>query len=1456
MILGRGVHVLYRCDPKVEKETSKSSFQERPPEKLVKAAAHRLTRPQTATGTRKSAHSTPKRPQSAQSAHSFERNLAKGSPKDHILPLKGRARPSSRGSQGANGSGAEDLAYSSGSETSPSRRNPSIFWPRNRPFSPPATRPFSATTASTFADHLRDAPPQLDARLPPWQSPGPRVPKAEFGVAMDPAHQKAAWTIQHAQHASLVAGIRPKSPHSAVSPGTPAPRARVVSPGGNKRGSGVLTGSPVLHGGSVRSRIIASPNVPASVWMVEPEKGTKQGDGKEKIKKRSDGEEKNKTQSDDGEKSKKHTGRVEWEGKKGDGGKTAAKYRHQDESVAESTSKRVQPPKLVVPERKETEEPSDGPVRGSSTSKNEVSSGSARKSARMSARTSARDEGRKQNEEKTHHKEEVTLDEERQRDGGVKQELMASAFAAAAAVVSGEGSYDDADVESELNSPSRLTIGLSPYTNKDGVPNLGLCGSSRRSSLARTPRRPKSDFEAESLGDVPSQLSYYLHSDGGGSFVDLLELEETPLQRRLRKQREKKRPTTAPPHAFRIQTYDSKVDKYHGRIRSPSPPPHRGLRLDDFEFDESDAMEYISPRNPATPGENDHSIRSRGRGGREQSGRGSVRPASATVRSPMRSPPSQRPSSAAPHPVRRRPVSASTHTAYHRMQHHLHTVSEALARPNSALGISMGLSSRSGATTAAVTDRVGEKRREEITKYLFVTGGPPSAHSIQGTNNRLAVAARNRALSDARNRGCAHPRCAARDFLHKHEKDALMEYDPVGMPSYDSPPHTRPTTPGATHSRHVSTPHGNGRNAAHSRHVRSAPGSYPYEDTKSGTLWTSIACGATPTAATAAASHGAGRGGMVATGANVSGEAVTRQGGYEETDDGHEDGSARLIKRRPSINAGAVAAEVSQYSTMTGMTCMTSSTSRKPKGPCPTAVSVGNALALRKNMRKPHRTRSAGFVACGRAHAILILDGNVFSCGHSPHASAALGHGPRSVFLPIPVRVAGLHKIKIHHAAAGFTHSVFVNAQGAVFSCGVNEYGQLGHGDTRTVHVPKAVEAVAGERILRVACGAYHTVLVSEEHRVYTCGSGLQGQLGHGDFKNQVLPTVVQKALMLPIQNTFAGFYHTLLLSTSGQVYGFGHNEHFQLGLGPSRRDEPFPVHVEALDQVSVVSACAGESHSVFVTQDGMVLGVGDNSYGQLGTSLDIPEFQWPLVIEQLCTLNVVSVSCGSDHTLALCEDGAVYSFGQNRRGCLGLGDDADRCLPSPVPISSFGGDFVSSVSGGGDFDDPFSFVCSENSVFFSFGSSLRGRTGTYDEEKIAESERGRKARKPSMSDYLGIKRHEDPFLTPVPQTVYLYISFPEDLIAMLTSLEARLNSTSRGGSGSLSDGEGGGRVPRGNDNESETEGGSGKKEKKEKPSAVSLLADLQDVDYSADPESRYNYWIKQEIANQLSRDW
>lgn len=138
---------------------------------------------------------------------------------------------------------------------------------------------------------------------------------------------------------------------------------------------------------------------------------------------------------------------------------------------------------------------------------------------------------------------------------------------------------------------------------------------------------------------------------------------------------------------------------------------------------------------------------------------------------------------------------------------------------------------------------------------------------------------------------------------------------------------------------------------------------------------------------------------------------------------------------------------------------------------------------------------------------------------------------------------------KVVLAACSYHHTVFYCSDGTLFSCGRNDSGQLGHGDTVDKKTPQVILS-APKNVVSISCGQFHTATATAQGVVYVCGKNDYGQLG---IESSTHVKVFSKISTHPdVENVVqvcCGYYHTLLLTSTGITAGFGRNDYGQVSL-------------------------------------------------------------------------------------------------------------------------------------------------------------------------------------------------------------------------------------------------------------------------------------------------------------------
>ena len=70
--------------------------------------------------------------------------------------------------------------------------------------------------------------------------------------------------------------------------------------------------------------------------------------------------------------------------------------------------------------------------------------------------------------------------------------------------------------------------------------------------------------------------------------------------------------------------------------------------------------------------------------------------------------------------------------------------------------------------------------------------------------------------------------------------------------------------------------------------------------------------------------------------------------------------------------------------------------------------------------------------------------------------------------------------------ACGSVHIAALTKNGEVFTCGLNIYGLLGHGDRKERTIPTKVAALAGLVVIKISCGSMHIAALTDKGEILT----------------------------------------------------------------------------------------------------------------------------------------------------------------------------------------------------------------------------------------------------------------------------------------------------------------------------------------------------------------------------------
>lgn len=319
----------------------------------------------------------------------------------------------------------------------------------------------------------------------------------------------------------------------------------------------------------------------------------------------------------------------------------------------------------------------------------------------------------------------------------------------------------------------------------------------------------------------------------------------------------------------------------------------------------------------------------------------------------------------------------------------------------------------------------------------------------------------------------------------------------------------------------------------------------------------------------------------------------------------------------------------------------------------------------------PYHTQVRAVALGANYSCVLASNGQVVTFGNGDWGQ--LGLGPPKTFyektddkmpiMTVPTVVPKLEKKKVKSIATGYAYAMALTEDHEVYFWGNNNHGQSGLGAKhfgpalRKIEEPEVIPALQGKRIIELGCGSFFVIALSDDGLLYSWG--LVDCLGQGppdtvraenasdEFaesisrdKRTVLLTPRRVLMPTDAAGRFtrinAGQWHSCAITSVGELYTWGVG--FQGRLGHGSKDPCFvPTKVTGpLENHQVLDVSCGSFHTVALTRDGSVFCWGDNANGQCGSSTLPEAVTKPYHVLSLGVVGggfAKSISCGRQHT-------------------------------------------------------------------------------------------------------------------------------------------------------------------------------------------------------------------------------
>ncbi|XP_058514632.1 X-linked retinitis pigmentosa GTPase regulator isoform X2 [Ochotona princeps] len=276
---------------------------------------------------------------------------------------------------------------------------------------------------------------------------------------------------------------------------------------------------------------------------------------------------------------------------------------------------------------------------------------------------------------------------------------------------------------------------------------------------------------------------------------------------------------------------------------------------------------------------------------------------------------------------------------------------------------------------------------------------------------------------------------------------------------------------------------------------------------------------------------------------------------------------------------------------------------------------------------KPEKVK---YVACGRNHTLVSTEeGNVYAAGGNNDGQLGLGDTEERNIFHLISYFTSQHKIK--QLSAGSNTSAALTENGELYMWGDNSEGQIGLKNITNVCVPHQV--TIGKPISWISCGYYHSAFVTMDGELYTFGECENGKLGLPEelLINHKTPQLVA-GIPEKVLQVACGGGHTVVL-TETTVYTFGQGQFGQLGLGTFTFETSKPKAIDYVKDHKISSVSCGENHTALITELGRMYTFGDGRYGKLGLGLENFTNQFiPTLCCDFLRFMIQLVACGGCH--------------------------------------------------------------------------------------------------------------------------------------------------------------------------------------------------------------------------------
>ena len=235
-----------------------------------------------------------------------------------------------------------------------------------------------------------------------------------------------------------------------------------------------------------------------------------------------------------------------------------------------------------------------------------------------------------------------------------------------------------------------------------------------------------------------------------------------------------------------------------------------------------------------------------------------------------------------------------------------------------------------------------------------------------------------------------------------------------------------------------------------------------------------------------------------------------------------------------------------------------------------------------------------------------------------------------------------------------------------LYMFGKNNFGQLGIEENSYIFEPLLVPSLSQkEKVNKISLGGEHSIILTQRNNIYSCGLNLFGQLGTGDFENRntftninIYENTLKNNENERIIDIAAGAQHNIIISDMNRLYYCGYNRNKFLGINEDINTFTYIDDKSLNNNIILIRASLNVSGVLF--EDRETIGIFGQDLDLLPNSTEIclitlKEIEIEHKINEV--LEIKDFKLGNEFIEVLLTNGNVYTCGINQKSQLGIDD-------------------------------------------------------------------------------------------------------------------------------------------------------------------------------------------------------